>query len=236
MQQAFALILVVAAAAGIALHGQAPAESRTFLLFIDDLHLEFRSTPHVRDLSLRLVAELTGPDDTWAIVTSGTSSISVAPTGDRTAVESAIRRITGNGLTARGFLDSRKQAEGVLELRRRADTSLSTAADAIEAVSAFRRRRPFAMLYVSNGYDAGLIEPTGLMQAASAASVSVYTIDPRGWLSPSNQQGVGQTEWNAYLDVTRGVLRAISSRTQGLPVFTSADLDRARLRLAAGGR
>ena len=236
MQKAGALVLVLAAVSGIGLGGQAPAESRTFLLFIDDLHLEFRSTPQIRNLTLRMVAELTRAGDRWAIVTTGTSSVSVAPIPDRTVVESAIRRITGGGLNARRFLDSRQQAEGMGELRHRAGIALSTAADAIQSVSAAQNRRPFDVLYISNGYDAGLIEPSGLMQAAGAANARVFTIDPRGWLNAADQPGLSQAEWDSYLDATRSVLHTLAGRTQGMTVFTDADLNSALALLAAGGR
>jgi hypothetical protein len=236
MQRTGAFLLVLAMVCGTGLRSQTPAEPRTFLLFIDDLHLEFVSTPRVRDVMLRMVAQLTRPRDRWAIVTTGTSGVSVAPTPHRTVVESAIRRVTGGGLTYRSFLDSRQHAEGMRELRHRAGVALSTAVAAIRGVSAAQDRRPFDVLYISNGYDAGLIDPSGLMQAAAAANARVYTIDPRGWSSAADRAGVSQADWDGYLEATRSVLREVAARTQGMTVFTDADLSGAQSLLTAGGR
>jgi hypothetical protein len=157
MQRAGVFLLVLTTVSGIGLRGQVPAESRTFLLFYDDLHMEFGSTPRIRELTLRMVTDLAREGDRWALVSTGTSSVSVAPTSDAAIVKSAIRRVTGNGLTARSFLDARQQTDGVLETRRRAALAFSTATDAIEGVSAAQSGRPLAILYVSNGYDVGAI-------------------------------------------------------------------------------
>lgn len=231
MQKTGALLLVLATLSGVEPRAQAPTESRTFLLFLDDLHVEFQGGPRVRELTRRVVRDLTRDGDRWAIVTTGPSSVSVAPTPDPAAVETALRRITGNGLTARAFLDGRQQAEGAREIRRRATVALSTAVAAIQAVSATHDRRPFDVLYISNGYDAGLIEPSGLLEAAGAANARVFTIDPRGWLNPADQPGVGQAEWQAHLDSTRSALTTLATRTQGMALFTDLDLDTALIRL-----
>ena len=236
MRKAGALGLVLALVFGIGLRGQVPAESRTFLLLYDDLHLEFGSTPRVRDLTLRMVTDLTRQGDRWAIVSTGTSSISVPPTS-AAAAQSAIRRVTGNGHTARSFLDARQRPDSALELRRRAAVALSTATGAIKAVSQAQGGAPFAVLYVSNGYDLDpSAEPAALIRAAVDANAHVYTIDPRGLSNVAATQRVGQADWNAYLDATRTVLTTLASRTQGIAAFTEADLDSALARLAVLGR
>ena len=236
MQKLGALLLVLATVPGIGLRAQAPAESRTFLLFLDDLHVEFQHGPRVRELTRRLVRDLTRNGDRWAIVTTGASSVSVAPTPDPAAMESALRRITGNGLTARKFLDARQQADGAREIRHRATVALSTAVAAIAGVSVAENRRPFAVLYISNGYDAGLIETSGLIQTAVAANARVYTLDPRGWSSAADHPGVSQADWEVYLEATRIALTTLASRTQGAAVLTEGDLGTALARLAQGRR
>ena len=71
---------------------------RVFLLFIDDLHLDFRETPRTRDLLKRMLKNLIHDGDMFGIVTTGTSSISQQLTYDRQVLDSAISRITGNAL------------------------------------------------------------------------------------------------------------------------------------------
>jgi hypothetical protein len=49
---------------------------RVFLIFIDDLHLDFRSTPKTRELLKKIGKDLIHDGDMFGIVTTGTSSIS----------------------------------------------------------------------------------------------------------------------------------------------------------------
>ena len=91
---------------------------------------------------------------------------------------------------------------------------------------------PFAVLYVSNGYDLGpSAEPTALIRAAVDANAQVYTIDPRGLSSVAASPGVSHADWDTYLDTTRRVLTTLASRTQGVAVFTDADMNTALARL-----
>src|SRR5678816_4754150 len=74
------------------------AAGRVFLLFIDDLHLDFRSTPRTRDLIKRMMRLLIHEGDMFGIVSTGTSSISEQLTYDRQILESAIARVPRRGL------------------------------------------------------------------------------------------------------------------------------------------
>jgi len=74
------------------------AAGRVFLIFIDDLHLDFRMTPRTRDLMTRMLRNLIHDGDMFGIVSTGTSSISEQLTYDRQVLESAISRVTGSGL------------------------------------------------------------------------------------------------------------------------------------------
>ncbi len=78
------------------------AAGRVFLLFIDDLHLDFRSTPRTRDLIKRMMRLLIHEGDMFGIVSTGHSSISEQLTYDRQILESAISRVTGGGLKRQG--------------------------------------------------------------------------------------------------------------------------------------
>ncbi len=60
-----------------------------FLIFIDDLHLDFRMTPRTRDLMKRMLKNLVHDGDMFGIVSTGTSSISEQLTYDRQVLEAA---------------------------------------------------------------------------------------------------------------------------------------------------
>ena len=68
------------------------AAGRIFLLFVDDLHLDFRNTPRIRDLFKKISTELIHDGDMFGIVSTGPSSISVDLTYDRRGSTSRSRR------------------------------------------------------------------------------------------------------------------------------------------------
>jgi len=71
---------------------------RVFLIFIDDLHLDFRSTPRTRELIKKMLRNLIHEGDMFGIVSTGTSSLSIQLTYDRQVLNDAIKRITGGGM------------------------------------------------------------------------------------------------------------------------------------------
>ena len=54
------------------------AAGRIFLIFIDDLHLDFQQTPRLRTLLKDMLKNLIHDGDMFGIVSTGTSSISAA--------------------------------------------------------------------------------------------------------------------------------------------------------------
>lgn len=125
---------------------------RVFLLFIDDLHLDFRSTPRTRDLLKRMLRNLIHEGDMFGIVTTGTSSLSIQLTYDRQVLESAIQRITGNALRSDEIINGQNSSRGPTELRHRAHVAFSTAYDLMKNLEQLHNRRK-AVIYLSSGYD-----------------------------------------------------------------------------------
>lgn len=137
------------------------AAGRVFLLFIDDLHLDFRSTPRTRELIKKMLRSLIHEGDMFGIVTTGTSSISQQLTYDRQILESAISRITGNGLRPKEIVEGQSGAQGPAELRHRAHVAFSTAYDLMRNLEKLHNRRK-AVLYISSGYDFNPFETSRL--------------------------------------------------------------------------
>jgi VWFA-related protein len=125
---------------------------RVFLIFIDDLHLDFGSTPRTRMILKDMLRNLVHEGDMFGIVTTGTSSISQQLTYDRQILESAIDRITGGGMRPDQIIQSIETAQGPTELRYRAHVAFSTAYDLMKNLEQLRNRRK-AVLYISSGYD-----------------------------------------------------------------------------------
>ena len=83
-----------------------------FLIFIDDLHLDFRLTPRTRDLMQRMLKNLVHDGDMFGIVSTGTSSISEQLTYDRQVLEAAVSRVTGGGLRPEDMIKSMQSGAG----------------------------------------------------------------------------------------------------------------------------
>ena len=125
---------------------------RVFLLFIDDLHMEADETPRVRDLFKRISKTLVHEGDLFAMVSSGSSSIYVAPTYDRALLDSAISKIMGNGMTPTDIITGPQGSRGPSELFYRANVAVQTALTVIQQLGQMQHRRK-AIIFVSAGYD-----------------------------------------------------------------------------------
>ena len=128
------------------------AAGRIFIIFVDDLHLDFRNTGRIRDLFKRIATELVHEGDMFSVVSTGPSSIEIQPTYDRRRLEEARNKITGGGLKPQEILDAPEGAEGPAELRYRAHVAFSTAYDMLKSLETVHHRRK-AFIYISNGYD-----------------------------------------------------------------------------------
>jgi hypothetical protein len=162
------LLLVLAVHAATTVNGQTPERPRVFLLVIDDLHLDFRETPRTRKLIQEILGTVAKDGDVWSVVSTGTSSLTLAPTTDLAAVRAAVRRMTGNALTT----STRLGAAAAAEHRRRAEVSYQTAADAISPIAAVPNRGALTVLYVSGGYDTRVAAPpSAVVEAATRVAL-----------------------------------------------------------------
>ena len=137
--------LMVGSTASTAARGSLDSDT-VVVLFVDDLHIEFRSTPAVRDVLInRILPSVIGGGQKVGIVTTGYSPISLAPTSDRAILLARLRTITGGGLRPDAVL--RQHAERI----RRAQVALSVAKDTIAAL-AVRGTGRTLLIYLSDGY------------------------------------------------------------------------------------
>ena len=135
------------------------AAGRVLLLFVDDLHLDFRNTGRIRDLFKKISTTLVHEGDLFGIVSTGPSSLAIDLTYDRKRLDEAIKKISGNGLKPSDILSAPEGAEGPSEVRYRAHVAFSTAYDLLKNLERIQNRRK-AVIYVSNGYDFNPFEST----------------------------------------------------------------------------
>jgi VWFA-related protein len=140
---------------GIILPPSRPTEDaagRIFILFVDDLHFDFKNTGHVRDLLKKIAKTLIHEGDLFAMVSTGPSSINVDLTYDRKRIDQAVEKIMGSGLKASDIVGHPEGEEGPVELRYRAHVAFSTASDLLRELENVHNRRK-SLIYVSEGYD-----------------------------------------------------------------------------------
>jgi VWFA-related protein len=128
------------------------ASGRIFLIFVDDLHMDFKNTGRIRDLFKKMEKELIHDGDLFGIVSSGPSSISIDMTYDRKRLDEAISKIAGNGLKPSDIIDTPSGSQGPPEVRYRAHVAFSTVNDVLKNLESVHNRRK-AFIWVSNGYD-----------------------------------------------------------------------------------
>src|SRR5947208_15051017 len=99
---------------------------RIFLFFVDDQHLQFGNTSRVRELFKKISKELVHDGDLFGIVSSGPSSIAVDMTYDKTRIDEAIKKMTGNELKPTEIINGAGGPGGPAEIRHRAHLAFST--------------------------------------------------------------------------------------------------------------
>jgi VWFA-related protein len=138
---------------------------RVFIIFIDDLHLDFRQTPRTRKLLQDMLKNLIHDGDMFGITTTGTSSLSIQLTYDRQVLDSAVSRVTGNALKPKEIIEGSQGSNGPTELRHRAHVAFSTAYDLMKNLERLQNRRK-AVIYISSGYDFNPFEKGRLEETA----------------------------------------------------------------------
>ncbi len=152
------------------------AAGRVFLIFIDDLHLDFRSTPRTRELIKKMLKLLIHEGDMFGVVTTGYSSISEQLTYDRQVLDSLISKVTGGGLKAKEIIEGMQGSQGPTELRHRAHVAFSTAYDLMKNLEKLQNRRK-AVIYISSGYDFNPFEQSRLEEQARRMGLYNNTSD-----------------------------------------------------------
>jgi VWFA-related protein len=140
------------------------ASGRIFILFIDDLHLDFKNTARVRDLLKKIKGTLIHQGDMFGVVSSGTSSIAIDLTYDLKRIDEALKKVMGGALKPTDIIQGPEGQEGPTEVRYRAHVAFSSAADLLDNLAKVHNRRK-ALIYVSNGYDFNPFEKSRSGQA-----------------------------------------------------------------------
>jgi hypothetical protein len=205
------------AAATLMATGPAGAQPHPrWLIIVDDLHLDFRNTGHLRTLLKTIAAELIRDGDQVALHSTGPSSVAVGWTHDRSDVDTTIATIAGNSLRVSDMLAITRGVTPTNEVDDRATLALSRVNEIIAILD------PSVVIYISNGY---VDRSPSLTRAGGRARMPVFALDPR--LLPGaivDMAGVDAAGWNAYWAATRNSLRALSEPSGGFALEEGQDL------------
>jgi VWFA-related protein len=229
------------------------AAGRIIIFVIDDLHLNSRDTPRLRLLFRQMAKELVHDGDLFGIVSTGTSSIAIDLTYDRTRMEEAASKINGGGLRPSEILEQSSTTGQVpQEVMHRVNVAIETIYQMLNNLQQTQHRRK-AVVLISNGYDfdpfastrAANSDPlfnqgsqfndaelTGrlaeLTRQANRANATMYTFDPRGLVAGQDiDEPVDTVEWQTHLRKQQDSLRVMADLTGGIAVVNTNDFAKA---------
>ena len=166
---------------------------RIFLVFIDDLHLQFHQSGRVRSLVQKIGKELIHEGDMFGVVSSGPSSISIDMTYDRKRLDDAVKKVAGDGLKPSEIINTGSGSEGPTELRHRAHVAFSTMLEALNNLEKVHNRRK-ALVWVSEGYDFNPFQDSRL--GGRDPSSPFLKNDSNAMHSAASQDDTGQQQAN----------------------------------------
>ena len=208
----------------------------TWLLFADDLHLDFVRTGQLRDILKTAAATLREDDSLVGLRSSGPSMVSHAPSTSNTGLGAAIKRVSGNGLKASDLL-VRTVPGSTRELRYRAHTTLTALHTALASLASAPTPHK-QILFISNGFaivqpvsaplsprssqrpllidDEILVEIATVAQAALDAGVTISALDPRVFIPGAlDTPAVDEALWRSFVEASHHNLRELAMVTGG---------------------
>lgn len=183
----------------------APPSPVTWLVLVDDLHLDFRRTGEARKVLKTALDALVQNGDRVVVRSTGPSTLALQltltdPPSDRDRLSAAVKQTTGNALKPEDTTTPRARRE----VRRRARVTVDALRQLVDA--ALPVDSATAVLYVSNGYAGRAMELSALVEQAGRAGASLYPLDPRP--HPRELK-------DPFVLATRGSLRELANATGG---------------------
>jgi VWFA-related protein len=203
---------------------------RIFVIILDDFHLDPSMGPKTRQLLGQMLRDVIHQGDMFGIVSTGYSSISEQLTYDRQVLESAISKISGNGLKPREIIEGVQSSQGPTELRHRAHVALSLAYEQMRNLEKVQNRRK-AVIYISSGYDFNPFAQSRLEEQALRSRVDAADLqnDPFVRTQQSSQMLAEADLVRELAELTRAANRANATiytiDPRGLVAGPDVDLD-----------
>lgn len=129
-------------------------EGRVFIIFIDDLHIQFQDTQRLKQ-NLAEIRDTVLHDNDWVgVVSSGYSSIAfdLSPDPNHVRMNEAIKRVMGSGRDARELVNTSQTINGPAGVRHDTEVALRLAYDLLGQAEKVTDRQK-AFIWLSSGYD-----------------------------------------------------------------------------------
>jgi hypothetical protein len=215
--------------------GAQPSDRGTthWLVFVDDLHVNFVDTGRLRTLLRTLSGQLLQPGEHLSIAaTLSSGTVERATTPD--AAATAIRNISGHGLKPEDVLREGAAPDEAAwrELRSRALVSSTRAQRFIERAGPPTSAR--GLIYVSGGYfeDADIRTVLSLLAAVAIEhDTRIFAFDSRELARPGPPSLIAPDRWTRYVAESRGMLRHLAEDTGGVLLDGRQDLAQAMARV-----
>jgi VWFA-related protein len=130
------------------------AEGRIFIVFIDDLHIQFRDTQALKTILKQIRDTVLHENDQIGIVSSGYSSIAfdVGPDAGHVRMNIAIDRVSGGAKDERDIVNGAQTYDGPSGVKHDTFVALKLAYDILAQAEKVSDRSK-AFIYISSGYD-----------------------------------------------------------------------------------
>jgi hypothetical protein len=197
----------------------------TWLVFVDDLHLDFRNTGRMRAVVLAALKQLPAEGEAVAMFSSGPANVSVMPTADRALLAGQAKRLTGSALKPADILAG---APARNEVRQRADVAHTRLVEMVGKVAANPPSRA-AVIYIGNGYVTGAPPPLKMK-----SSPPIFALDAR--LLARKPDDPDRADWPDLWIATRNSLRAMAEASGGFSQDEGQSLDDALARITQAVR
>lgn len=227
-----------------------------WVFFIDDLHLDFVATGHLKKLFRMIFDGLVEEGDCFAAVSDGPSSIAIDLTRDRNRSIELLQKFSGSALRPSEILIIPDQDSS--EVRFRAHLAFATVYDVVKNVAGIPASRK-GVIYISNGYFlemwAGGVravtanpftikgngyslerlrgEVAELVAQAARSNATIYAVDPRALSGePVRDPALNNRSWQKYWTTTKDSLHVIADQTGGFVL--DDDVENGLAKIAGG--
>jgi hypothetical protein len=206
----------------------------TWLIFVDDLHIDFRDTGFLRNLLHSIATELIRDGDAFVVRSPGPSSLSVALDSNRAVLDASISMASGSELTGGDC----RGADVDEQMRYMAERAGTVAAEMLHSLP--KDNRPAALLYISDGYPwlPTAASIAGVPRIAQQSTVTIFALNPHALRRTPQLVAPGVPALNSCRrdDVMLKSLRAIAEQTGGFAVLDEADFTDALQRIGRAMR